>query len=146
MLVVLAIGGVLMAIGAPALLNTVQAYKVHVSAQQLEIFARQARYESIKRGMMVSVVPDTPNRSFYMISGSPPPAADSFANGVESVVAANRIGVLQMPGHITFVATTFSFNSDGSGSGGPVTFNLPGYPSSKVTLATPATGKLLAQF
>jgi prepilin-type N-terminal cleavage/methylation domain-containing protein len=157
LLVVLAMAAVLMLIGVPALLNVVSLYKVRSSAQQLEMLGRQARYESIKVGQAVTVVGDSKNDMFYVISGAiagMPPYA--FPDGPTDIPATQRVAVWQVPRGVSFDVSgcaapptpppayclAFTFNSDGSGSGGPVTFSSPNEPSSQVTLASPATGKL----
>ncbi len=144
LLVVIGIAAILMAIGAPALLNTIQKYKVKSSAQTAEMLARQARYQAIQLGQQVSLVPDTAHNSFYVTSMTSP---WSFPNGPQSIPAAQRIAVWEVPNGVTFTATAFSFNSDGSGSGGPVTFtsvNKTVTPkNAQVSMTSTATGKLL---
>jgi prepilin-type N-terminal cleavage/methylation domain-containing protein len=144
LLVVLAMGAILLAIGMPALYNVGQHYKVHSSAQTVMMLGRQARYQAIQLGQQVSVVPDTTKKMFYVVSGTPP-APGSFPNGFLSFTPTSRITAWQVPGGITFTATMFTYNSDGSGSGGPVQFNAQNQPSSKVVMTSTATGKLQVQ-
>jgi prepilin-type N-terminal cleavage/methylation domain-containing protein len=142
LLVVLAMAGVLMAIGMPALLNIGHRYKVHSSAQTLQMLGRQARFESIKLGQPVTVVPDPNNGMFYVISGTLPGSWKAIGD----FAPMTRLGVWQVPQGVSFKATgMFAFNSDGSGSGGPVVFSLPNQPSSTVTMTSTATGKLVVQ-
>jgi prepilin-type N-terminal cleavage/methylation domain-containing protein len=142
LLVVLAIAAILMAISMPALLNVAARYKVRSSAQTAEMLARQARYQAIQLGQQVSLVPDPTHSMLYVTSQ---PAPWSFPNGPQSIAPTQRIAVWEVPNGVTFVATAFSFNSDGSGSGGPMTFSYLNQPSSKVTMVSTATGKLLLQ-
>lgn len=158
LLVVLAIASVLMLIGAPALLNVAARYKVHSSAQQFEMLGRQARYESIKQNLPVTVVADTKRNAFYVVSGSVngmPPW--SFPNGPGDVPAGQLVAVFPVPHGVTFALTAppactpgafcqpLQFASDGSGTGQTVTFSTPNQPSSKVVLVTPTIGKLAIQ-
>jgi prepilin-type N-terminal cleavage/methylation domain-containing protein len=142
LMVVLAIAGMLMAIGAPALLNIIQRYKVRSSAQSAEIFARQARYQAIQLGTPVSLVPDTAHNMMYVTSL---PSPWSFPNGPSDIPAVNRLAVWEVPKGVTFVATAFTFNSDGSGSGGPMTFNVLNQTPTTVTMTSTATGKMTLQ-
>jgi Tfp pilus assembly protein FimT len=162
-MVVLAMASVLMLIGMPALLNTVARYKVHSSAQQLEMLGRQARYEAIKLNQPVTIVGDANRKMFYVFSGTiatMPPY--SFPDGVGDIPATQRVAVWELPRGITFsilpvcpvkYCQAFSFNPDGSASGPAppappgqsVTFSTPNQPSSKVSMAHLATGKLVIQ-
>jgi len=158
LLVVVAIAGVLMLIGAPALMNVVARYKVHSSAQTLEMLGRQARYESIKLNQPVTLVADTRRNQFYVVSGTiagMPPW--SFPNGVGDIPPTQRVAVWPLPRGVSFAMVpatactagsfcqSFQFASDGSGTGVPVVFSTPNQPSYKVTLVTQATGKLAIQ-
>jgi prepilin-type N-terminal cleavage/methylation domain-containing protein len=139
LVVVIAIAAVLMAISMPALLNTAQRYKVHSSAQTAEMLARQARFQAIQLGQQVSLVPDTVHSSFYVTSVTGP---WSFPNGAQSIPPTQRLAVWEVPTGVTFTGPAFSFNSDGSGTGGPMVFSYPNQPSSTVTMTSTATGKL----
>jgi prepilin-type N-terminal cleavage/methylation domain-containing protein len=142
MLVVLSIAAILMAISMPALLNVAASYKVRSSAQTAEMLARQARFQAIQLGQQVSLVPDTAHNMLYVTSLTSP---WSFPNGPQSIPPTQRLAVWQVPNGVTFVATAFSFNSDGSGSGGPMTFNYLNQTSHTVSMVSTATGKLLMQ-
>jgi prepilin-type N-terminal cleavage/methylation domain-containing protein len=140
LLVVMAMAAILMAIGMPALFRIGSHYKVRSSALAVEVLAHQARYRSIELGQNVTVVGDQTHRMFYVISGTVP---GSFPNGPTDIPATQRIAVWQVPTGVTFTVTApLIFTSNGSGSGGPVVFSYPHEPSSTVTLATPATGKI----
>jgi prepilin-type N-terminal cleavage/methylation domain-containing protein len=140
MLVVLAMAGILMAIGMPALFRIGAHYKVRSSALACEVLAHQARYQSIELGQTVTLVGDKTHNMFYVISGTVP---GSFPNGPTDIPAAQRIAVWQVPTGISFTITApLVFSSNGSGTGGPVVFSYPNQPSSTLTLATPATGKI----
>jgi prepilin-type N-terminal cleavage/methylation domain-containing protein len=161
LLIVLAMAAVLMAIGMPLLLNVAARYKVRSSAQQLEMLARQARYESIKLGQPVSVVPDVANRNFYVysgtISGMPPfnGKLPSFPNGPIDLPALQKVAVWEVPRGVRFASDTaiptypdpvpFTFNPDGSGGGGPVTFCTPNQQAVTTSMSSQATGKLQIQ-
>jgi len=146
MLVVLAIGAVLLAIGMPALFTIGQRYKVRSSAQQLQMLARQARYQSITLGQPVTVLPDPVNGMFYVISGTIPPSWHSILDFSNT----SRVAVWQVPKGVAWTSTgaNFSYNSDGSGTGGSVQFNSysspgsPDYASYGVVMSSTATGKL----
>lgn len=142
LLIVLAIAAILMMISMPALLNIVSGYKVRSSAQTAEMLARQARYQAIQLGQQVSLVPDTTHKMFYVTSTTAP---WTFPNGPQDIPAQQRIAVWAVPNGVTFVATAFSFNSDGSGTGGPMTFSYVNQKSSKVSMTSTATGKLVLQ-
>jgi Tfp pilus assembly protein FimT len=158
LLVVIAIASILLLIGAPALMNIAARYKVHSSAQQFEMLGRQARYESIKLNQPVTIVADTNRNAFYVVSGtiaSMPPW--SFPDGPGDIPGTQRVAVWQMPRGVAFAfqpaaactagtfCQSFQFAADGSGNGVPVIFSAPNQPSYKVTLVTPATGKLVIQ-
>jgi prepilin-type N-terminal cleavage/methylation domain-containing protein len=145
LLVVLAMGAILMLIGMPALLNIGQKYRVHSSAQQLMMLGRQARYQAIEKGMQVSVVPDPTHNMFYVIASTPPPVAGTFPNGYSDFAATSRVALWQVPNGVTFTATMLTYNSDGSGSGGPVAFNSLNQPTYHVVMTSTATGKLVVQ-
>jgi prepilin-type N-terminal cleavage/methylation domain-containing protein len=140
LLVVLAMAAILMAIGMPALFRIGAHYKVRSSALAVEVLAHQARYKSIELGQNVTVVGDQTHRMFYVISCTVP---GSFPNGPTDIPATQRVAVWQVPTGITFTITApLIFTSTGSGTGGPVVFSYPNEPSSTLTLATPATGKI----
>jgi Tfp pilus assembly protein FimT len=146
--VVLALAGILMIIGMPSLLQIGQKYRVHSSAQQVMMMGRQARYQSIELGQTVSVVPDLTHNMFYVVSGTPP-VAGSFPNGYSDFPTTSRIAMWQIPNGVTYTATTitgtaalFTYNSDGSGAGGPVAFTSLKQPTYNVTMSSTATGKL----
>jgi prepilin-type N-terminal cleavage/methylation domain-containing protein len=153
LLVVLAIGSILMAIGMPALLNIGQRYKVRSSAQQLQMLGRQARYEAIKLGQPVTVLPDPTNQMFYVVSGTIPTGWTSYL----SFAPTSRVTLWQVPNGVEWTSTgaNFSFNSDGSGSGGSVRFTShvdpqnsnpnPNYATYNVAMTSTATGKLAIQ-
>jgi prepilin-type N-terminal cleavage/methylation domain-containing protein len=158
LLVVIAIASVLMLIGAPALMKVAARYKVHSSAQQLEMLGRQARYESIKLNVPVTLVADTNRNAFYVVSGSiagMPPW--KFPDGPGDVPAGQLVAVWQVPHGVTFTiqsppacaagssCQSFQFASDGSGTGQAVTLSTPNQPSYKVSLTNLATGKLAIQ-
>jgi prepilin-type N-terminal cleavage/methylation domain-containing protein len=143
LLVVLVIAAALMAIGMPALLNVSQKYRVHSSADQVMMLGRQARYQAIERSTQVSVVPDTTHNMFYVIAVSPPPAAGSYPNGYSDFPANERVGLWQVPTGVSFTATMLTYNSDGSGTGGPVVFSSVNQPTYTVTMTSTATGKLV---
>jgi prepilin-type N-terminal cleavage/methylation domain-containing protein len=155
LLVVIAIASVLMLIGAPALLNVAARYKVHSSAQTLEMLGRQARYESIKLNQPVTLVLDTKRKTFYVFSGTiagMPPY--SFPNGQGDIPPTQRVAVWALPRGVSYAfqpvtdctagsyCQSFQFAPDGSGTGDPVTFSTPNQPSYKVSMVAPATGKL----
>jgi Tfp pilus assembly protein FimT len=142
LVVVIAIAAILMMIGMPALMNVLQRYKVRSSAQSAEMLARQARYQAIQLGQPVSLVPDTKHNMFYVTSQASP---WSFPNGPTDIPATQRLAVWAVPNGVTFVATAFTFNSDGSGAGGPMVFSFVNQPSSTVSMASTATGKLVLQ-
>jgi prepilin-type N-terminal cleavage/methylation domain-containing protein len=164
LLVVLAMAAVLFLIAYPALLNVASLYKVRSSAQRLEMLARQARYESIKLGQPVTVVGDSKNNMFYVISGTiagAPPY--NFPDGPPDIPPTQRVAVWEVPKGVSFAIVNaaiappcvlapavacpaFTFNSDGSGVGQTVTFSYPNQPSSTVTLAKPpATSSLMGK-
>lgn len=158
LLVVIAIASVLMLIGVPSLMNTLARYKVRSSAQQLEMLGREARYESIKMNQPVTLVADTRRNMFYVVSGAiagMPPY--NFPDGPGDIPGPQRVAVWEIPRGVSFAmqpasacvvgtwCQSFSFNADGSGTGVPVIFSVANQPTSKVTLVTPATGKLAVQ-
>ncbi len=157
LLVVMAIASILMAIGTPALMNTLARYKVHSSAQTLEMLGRQARYESIKLNQPVTIVGDSRRNQFYVFSGTiagMPPW--NFPNGQGDIPAAQRVAIFPLPRGVSFAMVppcsagttycqTFQFAADGSGTGPAVKFSTPNQPSYQVSLVTQATGKLLIQ-
>jgi prepilin-type N-terminal cleavage/methylation domain-containing protein len=143
LLVVLAMGAFLMAIGMPALLSVGQRYRVRSSAQQVAMLAREARYQAIERSTQVSVVPDPAHNMFYVIAATPPPVAGSFPNGYTDFPANERVALWQVPNGVNFTATMFSYNSDGSGTGGPAAFSSLNQTTYTVTMSSTATGKLL---
>jgi prepilin-type N-terminal cleavage/methylation domain-containing protein len=158
LMVVLAIGGLLLLLGYPALMNVLARYEVRSSAQQLEMLGREARYESIKLNQPVTLVADTNRHMFYVFSGTianMPPY--SFPDGPGDIPGPQRVAVWQVPHRVSFVmqpatacvqgtvCQSFSFNSDGSGTGVPVVFSTPNQPILKVVLAQTATGKLAIQ-
>ena len=158
LLVVVAIGGLLLLLGYPALMNILARYEVSSSAQQLEMLGREARYESIKLNQPVTLVADTNRHMFYVFSGTIPNMPPySFPDGPGDIPGPQRVAVWQVPHRVSFVmqpvtacvqgtvCQSFSFNSDGSGTGVPVVFSTPNQPSSKVILAQTATGKLAIQ-
>jgi prepilin-type N-terminal cleavage/methylation domain-containing protein len=155
LLVVLAMAAVLFLIAYPALLNVASLYKVRSSAQRLEMLGRQARYESIKLGQPVTVVGDSKNDMFYVISGNLGPPPLSYPDGPVDIPPTQRVAVWEVPKGVSFAIVNgaiappcvlsatvacpaFSFNSDGSGAGQTVTFSYPNQPSSTVTMATTA--------
>jgi prepilin-type N-terminal cleavage/methylation domain-containing protein len=157
--VVVAIGSLLLLLGYPALMNILARYEVRSSAQQLQMLGREARYESIKLNQPVTVVADTNRHSFYVYSGTiagMPPY--SFPDGPRDIPGTQLVAVWQVPHRVSFVmqpvtacvqgtvCQSFSFNSDGTGSGVPVVFSTPNQPGSKVLLAQTATGKLAIQY
>ena len=144
-LVVLVMAAFLMAIGMPALLNVGQKYRVHSSAQQVMMLGREARYQAIEKATQVSVVPDPAHNMFYVIAASPPPAAGTFPNGYSDFPAASRVALWQVPTGVTFTATMLTYNSDGSGSGGPAAFSSQNQPTYSVVMTSTATGKLVVQ-
>lgn len=146
LLVVLIIGSVLLVIGMPALLNVAQKYRVHSSADAVMMLGRQARYQAIERSTQVSVVPDIDRKMFYVIAVSPPPtlpAATNFPNGYTDFPVNERVTTWTVPTGVTFTATMITYNSDGSGTGGPVVFSSLNQPSYTVTMTSTATGKLM---
>lgn len=158
LLVVVAIGGVLLLLGYPALINILARYEVSSSAQQLEMLGREARYESIKLNQPVTLVADTKRHMFYVFSGTiagMPPY--NFPDGPGDIPGPQFVAAWEVPHRVSFVmqpatacvqgtiCQSFSFNSDGSGSGVPVVFSTPNQPSSKVALTYTATGKLAIQ-
>ena len=163
LLVVLVVASVLMLIGIPSLLNTVARYKVRSSAQQLEMLGRQARYEAIKLNQPVTIVGDANRNMFYVFSGTLPAMPPySLPDGVGDIPATQRVAVWELPRGVAFsilpacpvqYCQAFSFNSDGTASGPAppappgqsVTFSTPNQPSSKVSMAYLATGKLIIQ-
>lgn len=155
MLVVVCIAAVLMLYGMPALLNVAAHYKVHSSAQQLEMIARQARYESIKLDTPVTLVSDNYRKMFYAISGTVTGMPPSFPHGPTDIPATQRVAVWPVPAGVTYAMNPacgvgqfcqyLVFNSDGSASGPDVTFSSPQQPSSTVHLAQPLLGKLVIQ-
>jgi type IV fimbrial biogenesis protein FimT len=145
LLVVLGLAGILMAIGMPSLLNVGQKYRVHSSAQQVMMLGRQARYQAIEKGTQVSVVPDPAHKMFYVIAASPPPAVGSFPNGYTDFPATSRVALWQIPTGVTFTATALTFNSDGSGLGGPLAFSSLNQPTYSLLMTSTATGKLVIQ-
>lgn len=154
LLITCCIAGVLILYGAPALLNVAAAYKVHSSAQQLEMLGHQARYESIKLGQPVSMVADLNRNMFYVFSGTlagMPPY--NFPDGPGDIPAAQRVAVWEPPKGVGFTMTpacpvgrfcpSFVFQSDGSGTGPNVTFSTLNQKTYTVKLATPlGLGKL----
>jgi Tfp pilus assembly protein FimT len=142
MLVVMAVGAILMVVGMPALLNTINHYKVTSSAKSAEILARQARYQAIQLSQAVYLVPDPAHNMFYVTSE---PGPWTFPHGPTDIPPTQRLAVWEVPRGVTFTATAFTFNSDGSGSGGPMTFNYVNQPSSTLTMTSTATGKLTVQ-
>jgi prepilin-type N-terminal cleavage/methylation domain-containing protein len=168
MLLVVAMASVLMLIGTPALLNMAARYKIRSSTQQLEMLGHQARYESIKLGQTVTVLPDTYHRMFYVYSGTLVPAFDPTKNTVTDIPPLQRIAVWVVPTGAMFYdpdpdpsapppkppATTrpsripipvaLVFSPDGSATGGPVVFGSHDYnqPRFQVAVTSPATGKL----
>ena len=156
--VVVAIASLLLLYGYPALMKLLARYEVRSSAQQLEMLGREARYESIKLNQPVTLVADTNRHSFYVISGTIPNMPPySFPDGQGDIPGPQLVAVWQVPHSVSFVmqpvtacvqgtfCQSFSFNSDGSGSGVPVVFSTPNQPGSKVQLAQTATGKLAIQ-
>jgi len=155
LLVVLCMLGALLAIGIPQLLKIVARYKVHSSAQQLEMLGRQARFESIKLGQPVTLVADTNRNAFYVFSGTlggMPPY--KLPDGYGDIPALQRVTSWQLPTGISFAMVpaascvagsycqSFSFNSDGSGTGQPVVISTPGQPTWTIAMKAQATGKL----
>jgi prepilin-type N-terminal cleavage/methylation domain-containing protein len=158
LMVVLIIGGLLLLLGYPALMNILARYEVRSSAQQLEMLGREARYESIKLNQPVTLVADTNRHMFYVFSGTIPNMPPySFPDGPGDIPGKQLVGVWQVPHRVSFVmqpvtacvqgtfCQSFSFLSDGSGSGVPVVFSTPNQPSLKVLLAQTATGKFAIQ-
>lgn len=153
--VVIAIGCLLLLLGYPALMTVLARYEVHSSAQQLRMLANQARYESIKLNQPVTLVADTTRHSFYVFSGTiagMPPY--TFPDGPGDIPGPQLVAVWQVPHSVSFVmqpatacvqgtfCQSFSFNSDGTGSGVPVVFSTPNQQTSTVVMAATATGKL----
>jgi prepilin-type N-terminal cleavage/methylation domain-containing protein len=157
LLVVLAMAAILMAIGFPALMNVLEHYKVRSSAQSLMMLGREARYEAIKQGVQVSVVPDPRTNMFYVVSVPPPtpPATWSFPGGPAGIPNTQRITVWEAPRGVTFTgAVAVTYNTDGSATGAApfpppqwvsATFSFVNQPSSKVVMTATATGKLAVQ-
>jgi prepilin-type N-terminal cleavage/methylation domain-containing protein len=155
--VVVAIGSLLLLLGYPALMNVLARYEVRSSAQQLEMLGREARYESIKLNQPVTLVADTNRHSFYVFSGTIAGPPYSLPDGPRDIPGPQLVAVWQVPHRVSFVmqpvtacvqgtiCQSFSFNSDGTGTGVPVVFSTPNQPSSKVLLAQTATGKLAIQ-
>jgi len=156
--VVVAIGGLLLLFGYPALMNIMARYELRSSAQQLEMLGREARYESIKLNQPVTLVADTKRHMFYVFSGTiagMPPY--NFPDGPGDIPGTQFVAAWQVPHRVSFVmqpatacvqgtiCQSFSFNSDGSGTGVPVVFSTPNQPSSKVAMTYTATGKLAIQ-
>ncbi len=156
---VIAIGSLLLTLGYPALMNILARYELRSSAQQLEMLGREARYESIKLNQPVTLVADTNRHMFYVFSGTlagMPPY--SFPDGPGDIPGRQLVAVWEVPHRVSFVmqpasacvqgtiCQSFSFNSDGTGTGVPVVFSTPNQPGSKVLLAQTATGKLAIQY
>ena len=55
MLIILALAGVVMILGAPTLVNLVHRSRIEGSAQQVAVLLRQARFEAIKRSAPLEV-------------------------------------------------------------------------------------------
>jgi prepilin-type N-terminal cleavage/methylation domain-containing protein len=156
--IVILIGSLLLLWGYPSLMNTLARYEVRSSAQQLEMLGREARYESIKLNQPVTLVADTNRHMFYVfsgvIAGTPP---YNFPDGYGDIPGPQRVASWQVPHRVSFVmqpvtacvqgtiCQSFSFNSDGSGTGVPVILSTPNQPIAKVVLTQPATGKLAIQ-
>ncbi|HXO30041.1 MAG TPA: prepilin-type N-terminal cleavage/methylation domain-containing protein [Thermoanaerobaculia bacterium] len=156
--VVIAIGSLLLLLGYPALMKVLARYEVRSSAQQLEMLGREARYESIKLNQPVTLVADTTRHNFYVFSGTLPNMPPySLPDGPGDIPGPQLVAVWEVPKSVSFVmqpvtscvqgtvCQSFSFNSDGTGTGVPVIFSTPNQPSSKVVLAQTATGKLAIQ-
>ena len=158
MLGVLAIASVLMLIGAPALLNILAHYKVHSSAQQLVMLGRHARFESIKLNQPVTLYVDTNRMAVYVVSGTlPGPTPYTFPHGQTDIPPTQLVASWSIPRGVAVAMVpaaactpgsycqSFQYSSDGSGTGVPVVFSTPNQLSSKVTMATPSTGRLVIQ-
>jgi prepilin-type N-terminal cleavage/methylation domain-containing protein len=139
LLAVLLLMGVLLGLGIPALMKILARYKIHSSAQQLELLGRQARYESIKMNQPVTVVADTNRNSFYAYSGTIPGMPPyNLPHGPGDLPPLQRVAVWQLPRGVVLdlsglspacgaaICDVFSFSSDGQGKGGPVSLCGPG--------------------
>jgi hypothetical protein len=133
-------------------------YKVHSSAQQLRMLANQARYASINLNQPVTLVADTKRHMFYVVSGTIPNMPPySFPDGPGDIPGPQLVAAWQVPHDVSFAmqpasacvqgtfCQSFSFNSDGTGSGLPVVFSTANQQNSTVVMKQPATGKLAIQ-
>jgi prepilin-type N-terminal cleavage/methylation domain-containing protein len=156
LLAVMVLMTVLIALGAPALMNVLATYKMRSSAQQLEMLARQARFESIKLNQPTTVVADVPASVVFAYSGTIPvtnPSQPPFH--WTDVPPTQRVGKIPVARGVAYdfsklqpacaiaVCNVFAFTPDGQGTGGDVILkgldpNLPTYTIS----VAPATGKL----
>jgi hypothetical protein len=147
---------VLLALGAPALMNVLANYKMRASAQQLEILARQARFESIKLNQPTTVVADVQGEVIFAYSGTIPvtnPSQPPFHWA--DVPPTQRVGKMKVrngvvldfsklqPACAITVCNLFGFTPDGQGTGGDVILKGqdPNLPTFTVSV-TPSTGKL----
>jgi prepilin-type N-terminal cleavage/methylation domain-containing protein len=157
-MVVLGIASILMLFSYPALMTILARYQVHSSAQQLRMLANQARYSSITLNQPVTLVADTRRHMFYAVSGviaGMPPY--NFPDGPGDIPGPQLVAAWQVPHDVSFAmqpatacvqgafCQSFSFKSDGTGSGLPVIFSTPNQQSSTVVMKTPATGKMAIQ-
>jgi Tfp pilus assembly protein FimT len=156
LLAVMLLMGVLLALGAPALMNVLGTYKMRSSAQELEILGRQARFESIKMNQPVTVVADTNFKMFYAYSGTlagMPPY--NLPHGPGDLPPTQRVAVWQVPRGVIVdlsvlktpcsaaICDVFTFTPDGQGKGGDVGLKGQNPNLQTFTLSmTPVTGKI----
>ena len=114
LVIVLAIMGMLVLIGLPALLNSLSRANLVNAAKESAMVMRQARFEAVKQSVVVAVVADQTNKRVYSFTDS---NNNCIMDGTET-----QLATFSMPKSIDMTNPTnaqdfIGFDTDGAGNG-----------------------------